>query len=377
MSTRTSAALTETDCPALHLLARGKVRDIYAVPGHDDALLFVATDRVSAFDVIMKNGIPNKGKLLTSLSLFFFNYLATHPDTKHIPNHVITSDLEQMPKLVHQYRDQLQGRSIWVRKASILPVEAIVRGYITGAPSLSSPLLSSPLANTERFRSFAGSAWSEYQKSGTMHGIKLPEGMKESTRFDPPLFTPSTKAEVGDKDINIHPDDRESPFFSSLSMLRRCVYAHIRANANSRAVAKYLPDPTLAEPIKQYALALYSTAAAHSLSRGLILADTKFEFGLFPPATPGGNPTLALVDECLTPDSSRFWRESEWAEGNKMVGFDKQFLREWLKSGGGGWGKKGGGIGEDPVEIPHDIVEATWAKYSEAYEQLTGQKFVA
>ncbi|GAA5963094.1 hypothetical protein JCM8115_002621 [Rhodotorula mucilaginosa] len=325
MSTRTSAALTETDCSALQLLARGKVRDIYAVPGHDDALLFVATDRVSAFDVIMKNGIPNKGKLLTSLSLFFFNYLATHPDTKHIPNHVITSDLDRMPQLVHQYRDQLEGRSIWVRKATILPVEAIVRGYITG------------------------SAWSEYQKSGTMHGIKLPEGMKESTRFDPPLFTPSTKAEVGDKDINIHPDD----------------------------LAKYLPDPSLAEPIKQYALALYSTAAAHSLSRGLILADTKFEFGLFPPSTPGGNPTLALVDECLTPDSSRFWRETEWAEGNKMVGFDKQFLREWLKSGGGGWGKKGGGIGEDPVEIPQDIVEATWAKYSEAYEQLTGQKFVA
>lgn len=139
MSSRTSAALTETDCPALQLLARGKVRDIYAVPGHDDALLFVATDRVSAFDVIMKNGIPDKGKLLTSLSLFFFNYLATHPDTKHIPNHVITSDLDHMPTLVHQYRDQLEGRSIWVRKATILPVEAIVRGYITGALSLCCP----------------------------------------------------------------------------------------------------------------------------------------------------------------------------------------------------------------------------------------------
>lgn len=144
MSTRTSAALTETDCSALQLLARGKVRDIYAVPGHDDALLFVATDRVSAFDVIMKNGIPNKGKLLTSLSLFFFNYLATHPDTKHIPNHVITSDLDRMPQLVHQYRDQLEGRSIWVRKATILPVEAIVRGYITGATPFS--LLSSQVA---------------------------------------------------------------------------------------------------------------------------------------------------------------------------------------------------------------------------------------
>lgn len=222
MSTRTSAALTETDCPALQLLARGKVRDIYAVPGHDDALLFVATDRVSAFDVIMQNGIPNKGKLLTSLSLFFFNYLATHPDTKHIPNHVITSDLDQMPKLVHQYRDQLDGRSIWVRKATILPVEAIVRGYITGAPPSLSGVLSSRLARLTP-PAPAGSAWSEYQKSGTMHGIKLPEGMKESTRFDPPLFTPSTKAEVGDKDINIHPDDREFSFPSSSSSVASCV----------------------------------------------------------------------------------------------------------------------------------------------------------
>lgn len=218
MSTRTSAALTETDCPALQLLARGKVRDIYAVPGHDDALLFVATDRVSAFDVIMKNGIPNKGKLLTSLSLFFFNYLATHPDTKHIPNHVITSDLDRMPQLVHQYRDQLEGRSIWVRKATILPVEAIVRGYITGATPFS--LLSSQVAAKLTPLPLAGSAWSEYQKSGTVHGIKLPEGMKESTRFDPPLFTPSTKAEVGDKDINIHPDDRELFFLSFSSSLR-------------------------------------------------------------------------------------------------------------------------------------------------------------
>ncbi|BGP56567.1 hypothetical protein JCM8202_000528 [Rhodotorula sphaerocarpa] len=318
------AALTATECPTLRLLARGKVRDIYAVPGSDDALLFVATDRVSAFDVIMKNGIPNKGKLLTALSLFFFEYLAKHPDTEHIPNHVLTSSIDEMPAEVQKYRDQLQGRSIWVRKATILPVEAIVRGYITG------------------------SAWAEYQKSGTMHDIELPDGLKESARFDPPLFTPSTKAEVGDKDINIHPDE----------------------------LAKHLPDPSLAAPIRDYALALYSTAAAHTLSRGLILADTKFEFGLFPPSTPGGAPTLALVDECLTPDSSRFWRESEWAEGNKMVGFDKQFLRDWLKSGGGGWGKKGGGIEEDPVEIPQDIVEATWSKYCEAYEQITGKKFV-
>ncbi|GAA5888597.1 hypothetical protein JCM6882_009012 [Rhodosporidiobolus microsporus] len=322
------SALINTDCPALKLIARGKVRDIYEVPSRDDALLFVATDRVSAFDVIMKNGIPNKGKLLTQLSLFFFNYLANAPETKHIPNHVLTSSIDEMPQEVQQYRDQLEGRAILVKKAQILPVEAIVRGYITG------------------------SAWAEYQKSGTMHEIKLPEGLKESSKFEPALFTPSTKAEVGDKDLNIHPNE----------------------------LAKHLPDPSLAKPLEEYALALYTTAAAHSLKQGLILADTKFEFGLLPPpaGSPAGTaPTLALVDECLTPDSSRFWPADQWAEGNKMVGFDKQFLREWLKSGGGGFGKKGGGIEEDGVEIPDDIVQATWGKYEEAYEKLTGKKFAA
>ncbi|GAA5902206.1 hypothetical protein JCM8208_002504 [Rhodotorula glutinis] len=318
-------ALLATDCPTLKLLATGKVRDIYAIPNVDDALLFVATDRVSAFDVVMKNGIPNKGKLLTQLSLFFFDFLSKAPETKHIPNHVITSKIDDMPAEVHQYRDQLDGRAILVRKATVLPVEAIVRGYITG------------------------SAWSEYQKSGTMHDMKLPEGLKESSKFEPPLFTPSTKAEVGDKDINIHPDE----------------------------VSKHLPNAALAKPLQVYALALYSTAAQHSLSRGLILADTKFEFGLFPPSSPGGEPVLALVDECLTPDSSRFWPANQYAEGNKMVGFDKQFLREWLKNGGGGFGKKGGGIDEDPVEIPQDIVEQTWGKYEEAFELLTGRKFAA
>ncbi|GAA5999227.1 hypothetical protein JCM5350_002577 [Sporobolomyces pararoseus] len=325
MTQKALSALLNTDCPSLKLLARGKVRDIYEVPDHPEALLFVATDRVSAFDVIMKNGIPNKGKLLTSLSLFFFNYLSQAEETKHIPNHVITSSIDEMPQAVQQYKDQLDGRAIWVRRAQVLPVEAIVRGYITG------------------------SAWAEYQKTGTMHGMKLAEGLKESSQFVPPLFTPSTKAEVGDKDENIHPDE----------------------------LAKHLPSPSLAEPLKAYALALYTTAAKHSLENGLILADTKFEFGLLPPSpdSPSQEPTLILVDECLTPDSSRFWPAKSWAEGEKMVGFDKQFLREWLKQGGGGFGKKGGGIEEDGVEIPEDIVKATWGKYEEAYEMLTGKKF--
>ncbi|GAA6016204.1 hypothetical protein JCM10207_000431 [Rhodosporidiobolus poonsookiae] len=322
-----AAALLESNCPALKRIAKGKVRDIYELPSRDDCLLFVASDRISAFDVSMQNGIPNKGKLLTQLSLFFFNLLANAPETRHIPNHVITANIDEMPEEVHQYRDQLDGRAILVRKATILPVEAIVRGYITG------------------------SAWAEYQKTGTMHGIKLPEGLKESSKFEPPLFTPSTKAPEGEKDMNIHPDE----------------------------LASQLPDPSFAKPLQEYALAIYSTAAKHSLSHGLILADTKFEFGLFPPAadSPDGKPVLALVDECLTPDSSRFWPADAWAEGNKMVGFDKQFLREWLKQGGGGFGKKGGGIGEDPVLIPDDIVAQTWAKYEEAFEKLTGRKFVA
>ncbi|GAA5983857.1 hypothetical protein JCM11641_006398 [Rhodosporidiobolus odoratus] len=323
------AALLDCECPDLKLVAKGKVRNIYEVPSRDDALLFVALDRVSAFDVIMKNGIPNKGKLLTQLALFFFDHLSKAPETKHIPNHIITSNFDEMPQEVQKYREQLEGRSILVKKATVLPVEAIVRGYITG------------------------SAWAEYQKSGTMHDIKLPEGLKESSKFEPPLFTPSTKAEVGDKDINIHPDE----------------------------LSKHLPDPSLSAPLQEYALALYTTAAKHALSKGLILADTKFEFGLLPPpahSPAGTKPTLALVDECLTPDSSRFWPADTWAEGEKMVGFDKQFLREWLKNGGGGFGEKGGElIEEEGVEIPEEIVEQTWGKYEEAYEKLTGRKFVA
>ncbi|SCV75016.1 BQ2448_8045 [Microbotryum intermedium] len=345
----TSSALLKTECPTLELIARGKVRDIYRVPGHDEALLFVATDRVSAFDVIMKNGIPNKGKLLTALSLFFFNLLATSPETKHIPNHVITSTLSEMPAEVQQYADQLEGRSIWVRRAEILPVEAIVRGYITG------------------------SAWAEYQKSGTMHGMELPKNLKESTRLAPPLFTPSTKAEVGDKDENIHPDQCES-----IHRARRDQQSQRRLiPVFLQSPVKNIIDPFYAGPLADYALALYSTAAKHSAAKGLILADTKFEFGLLPASAddPTGRRTLMLVDECLTPDSSRFWPASTWAEGNKMVGFDKQFLREWLKSGGGGFGTKGGGIEEDGVEIPEDIVRATWQKYEEAFELLTGKKF--
>lgn len=211
--------------------------------------------------------------------------------------------------------------------------------------------------------------------------MTLPVGMKESTQFVPALFTPSTKAEIGDKDENIHPDECMFTFY--LFFFRRLVYS-FRGLINffvliGITVKNILPSPEWAEPLKSYALSLYTTAATHSLSQGLILADTKFEFGLLPPPTsspPNTKPTLILVDECLTPDSSRFWPRDQWGEGNKMVGFDKQFLREWLKNGGGGFGKKGGGIEEDGVEIPVEIIEATWGKYCEAFEMLTGKAFV-
>lgn len=199
-----------------------------------------------------------------------------------------------------------------------------------------------------------------------MHGMALPSGLPESHRFEPALFTPSTKAEQGDKDENIHPDRRASPSYSRHTPLT-C----------DTAVKDILPDASFAEPLKSYALALYNTAAAHSLSKGLILADTKFEFGLLPSSDPTRPPTLLLVDECLTPDSSRFWPASTWATGNRMVGFDKQFLREWLLSGGGGFGKKGGGIEEDGVMIPEIVIQATFGKYAEAFEMLTGRKWDA
>ena len=196
--------------------------------------------------------------------------------------------------------------------------------------------------------------------------MTLPEGLPESHRFEPALFTPSTKAEQGDKDENIHPDRRACISFPSRS-----------ARLTLCTVKDILPDASFAEPLKSYALALYNTAAKHSLSNGLILADTKFEFGLLPSSDPSQPPTLLLVDECLTPDSSRFWPANTWATGNKMVGFDKQFLREWLKSGGGGFGKKGGGIEEDGVMIPEEVIKATFAKYAEAFEMLTGRKWDA
>ncbi|KAH9471661.1 hypothetical protein Pst134EA_005542 [Puccinia striiformis f. sp. tritici] len=309
-------ALLESNCPNLRLVARGKVRDIYEFPGDESKLLFVATDRISAFDIVMKNGIPNKGKLLTQLSLFFFKKLESV-----IPNHVISGDFDEILSLslsssnaILPYRDQLEGRTILVKKSQVLKCEAIVRGYLTG------------------------SAYAEYQKSGTVHGIPMPNNLVESSKFPEPIFTPSTKADIGTHDENIHPDK----------------------------LGEVLGSETLANQVKKASIALYEAANDHCLSSnsGLFLADTKFEFGL----DPSNNNQVLLIDECLTPDSSRFWATNQWSEGTKMSGFDKQVLRDWLKTQGVD--------GKDQLEIPKSVVDSTWIKYREAFKLLTGREFV-
>ncbi|KAG0251448.1 Bifunctional purine biosynthetic protein ade1 [Mortierella polycephala] len=293
------AAVVTTTCPDLELIARGKVRDLYRVDQH--SLLFVATDRISAFDVIMNNGIANKGKLLTEISVFWFSYLKDV-----LPNHLITADFEEMPEKVKQYRDQLEGRSMLVKSLRVLPIESIVRGYITG------------------------SAWKEYQQKGTVCDISLPAGMKESEAFPEPLWTPSTKAEIGDHDENIHP---------------------------SKAAA-ILGEKHAAE-MARVSLELYTKARDFALERGIIIADTKFEFGV------DENDTLYLIDEVLTPDSSRFWPASSYKLGTGQDSFDKQYLRNYLESIG--FDKSTG------ITLPEDVVVNTMAKYQEAYKLLTGK----
>ncbi|KAA8914850.1 hypothetical protein FN846DRAFT_241387 [Sphaerosporella brunnea] len=297
------AALTSTDLKgALPLIAQGKVRDIYALPD-EKSLLFVATDRISAYDVVMKNGIKDKGKLLTALSEFWFELLKDK-----CPNHLLSTT--GLPEEAKPYADQLEGRSMIVKKHKIFPIEAIVRGYLTG------------------------SAWAEYKKSGTAHGIKIPGGMQESQKFEKPLFTPSTKAEQGEHDENIHPDK-----------------------------VKEIVGEKYAKRIEELAVELYTAARDYASEHGIIIADTKFEFGL------NENDEVVLVDEVLTPDSSRFWLASTYGVGKGQDSYDKQFLRDWLTSNGF--------KGKDGVEMPKEIAEKTAAKYIEAYELLTGKKWNA
>ncbi|KAJ3051683.1 Bifunctional purine biosynthetic protein ade1 [Rhizophlyctis rosea] len=295
-------ALLETNCPDLKLIARGKVRDLYDVD--DSSLLFVATDRLSAFDVIMKNGIPGKGKILTQISQFWFSFLSQN---NIVPNHIITCNIDEMPAKVRQYRDQLEGRSMLVRKLKILQVEAIVRGYITG------------------------SGWAEYKKKGTICDILLREGLQESEELEAPLFTPSTKAEIGDHDENIHPSKLDS-----------------------------IIGEKYAKELAEVAVKVYKAAADYAKSKGIIIADTKFEFGV------DENGTLILADEVLTPDSSRFWPADKYGIGRGQPSYDKQYVRDYLTSIN--FDKKNG------VELPKDVVDNTLEKYVEAFTILTGKK---
>ncbi|KAJ3744839.1 phosphoribosylaminoimidazole-succinocarboxamide synthase [Lentinula detonsa] len=307
-------ALTETNLLDLVLLSKGKVRDVYSTSSPEH-LLFVATDRISAYDVILKNGIPGKGKLLTQISLFWFSKLG-----HIIPNHFVTANIDEMPEEVRKYKDQLDGRAMLVKKAKVVPLEAIVRGYLTG------------------------SAWSEYQKSGTVHGISLPAGLLESQKLPEPLFTPSTKAEQGAHDENISPEQASD-------LIGESIYAQI----------------------SQAALKLYSEAAAYAHSKGVILADTKFEFGLVPSTTSSNEGTLILVDELLTPDSSRYWPLEGYEVGKSQPSFDKQYLRDWLVGAGF---KKGllesGKKGEEGQgwTIESSVVEGTKKRYEEAVKLL-------
>lgn len=292
------APLIETHFPDIPLFHRGKVRDLYDL---GDSLLIVATDRISAFDVVLPTPIPDKGKILTQMTLFWLNFLKDI-----VENHLITANVEEYPDILRPYREILKGRSMIVRKAKVLPVECIVRGYL------------------------AGSAWKEYQEKGEVCGIKLPPGLREAEKLTQPIFTPSTKAELGKHDINITFDE----------------------------MARLL-GRDLAERIRDLSLELYKKASSYAEERGIIIADTKFEFGLF-------EGRLLLVDEVLTPDSSRFWPKEDYEPGRPQKSFDKQFIRDWLRSTS--WKEE-----LPPPEIPEEIVKKTREKYLEALRRLTGR----
>lgn len=293
------AALVETDIPGLKMINRGKVRDIYDLT---DRLLIITTDRISAFDVVLDPPVPDKGRALTRISLFWFDYLKDI-----VPNHLLTTNLEGLDFLP-ALRKHLEGRSMIVKKANPMPVECIVRGYLVG------------------------SGWKEYQRNGTVCGIKLPAGLQLADKLPEPLFTPSTKAEIGLHDENIS-------------------YERMVEILGTEKSAK----------IREYSLSLYTKAANFARTKGIIIADTKFEFGEL-------DGEILLIDEALTPDSSRFWPIDEYATGSNPPSFDKQFVRDWLESTG--WDKN-----SPAPRLPGEVVERTRAKYLEAFEKLTDQRW--
>ncbi len=291
------AVLTETNLPGLKLRARGKVRDIYEVGDH---LLLVTTDRISAFDCILPTGIPRKGEVLNRLSLFWFGFLRGT-----IENHIITADVAEYPSELQPFVSQLRGRSVLVKKADMIQLECVARGYLSG------------------------SGWKEYQSTGKVCGIALPAGLVESSRLPEPIFTPATKAESG-HDINISFEQAASSFGS-----------------------------TVVSRLRDLTLGIYQKAAAYAETRGIIIADTKFEFGFI-------DGRLVLADEVLTPDSSRFWPQDRYRPGGPQPSYDKQFVRDYLETLD--WNK----TPPAPV-LPEDVAQRTSEKYQEAYRLLTGQ----
>jgi phosphoribosylaminoimidazole-succinocarboxamide synthase len=296
-----SSTLSQTSIPGLPLWRRGKVRDVYDL---GDRLLIVATDRISAFDVVLPTPIPAKGTVLTQLSLFWFRLLADV-----VPHHVVTADVADYPRELHAVRDQLEGRSMLVRKTEPFPVECVVRGYL------------------------AGSGWKDYQRTGAICGIRLPPGRRESDRLEQPIFTPSTKAETG------HDENISFERMSDLVGARR------------------------ATELRDLTLEIYRRARAHAEGRGILLADTKLEFGL-------GEGRVVWIDEALTPDSSRFWPRDSYQPGRAQPSFDKQYVRDYLETLD--WDKRPPG-----PPLPEDVVARTREKYLEAYARLTGTPLAA
>ena len=296
------SVLLRTDFPELKLQASGKVRDVYQLDS--ERLLFVATDRISAFDYVLATGIPHKGCVLTRISLFWFEFLRDL-----VPNHVITADVEQYPGAAQKYVDQLRGRSMVVMRADMFPVECVVRGYVSG------------------------SAWKEYKASGRVCGIQLPTGLKESDKLPEPIFTPATKATSG--------HDENIPFDAMVRIV----------------------GVELSRQLRDVSLKIYKKAADYALQKGIIIADTKFEFGM----TSKG---ITLADEVLTPDSSRFWPADKYQPGRTQESYDKQYVRDYLEQIR--WNKQ-----PPAPALPADVARHTSEKYLEAFRQLTGQELDA
>jgi len=300
MTTETfDSVLLQTDFPDLKLFASGKVRDVYQLGS--DHLLFVATDRISAFDYVLATGIPHKGRVLTQLSLFWFDFLKDI-----VPNHLVTADVSRYPKEAQAYADQLRGRSMLVQRAEMFPVECVVRGYLSG------------------------SGWKEYKSTGSVCGIKLPAGLRESDQLPEPIFTPATKATTG--------HDENISFEQMITLV----------------------DPDDSRKLRDLSLAVYKKAADYARQKGIIIADTKFEFG----RTAAG---ITLADEVLTPDSSRFWPADKYEPGMSQQSFDKQYVRDYLEEIR--WNKQ-----PPAPPLPADVARRTSEKYVEAYRQLTGRE---